>query len=101
MIKHSETQLSQGMWIPMTQNLANADLLLLTQKCMYFSLGMRKQISRNAWLQAHRTPLHLAALQGHSTLASLLIGRGAVVDAKDENNMTPLHKAAIKVINFA
>lgn len=49
-------------------------------------------------LQADRTPLHLAALQGHSTLTSLLIGRGASVNAKDENNMTPLHKAAIKVI---
>ena len=49
-------------------------------------------------LQADRTPLHLAALQGHSTLASLLIGRGAEVDAKDENLMTPLHKAAIKVV---
>ena len=48
-------------------------------------------------VQADRTPLHLAALQGHSTLASLLIGRGASVDAKDENDMTPLHKAATKV----
>ena len=46
--------------------------------------------------QAGRTPLHLAALQGHSTLASLLIGRGANVNAKDENLMSPLHKAAIK-----
>ena len=49
------------------------------------------------FLQAGRTPLHLASLQGHSTLASLLIGRGAAVDPKDEYHMTPLHKAAIKV----
>ena len=48
-------------------------------------------------IQAGRTPLHLAALQGHTTLTSLLIGRGAHVEVVDENDMTPLHKAAIKV----
>jgi ankyrin repeat protein len=49
-----------------------------------------------SFTQGGRTPLHLAALQGHTHLVKLLEGAGADVRAADEHGMTPLHKAAVQ-----
>lgn len=40
------------------------------------------------------TPLHVAALHGHSVLASLLIRHGANVNARTNQSATPLHLAS-------
>lgn len=40
-----------------------------------------------------RTPLHLAAYQGHACLVEKLVQAGAYVNAADKNSETPLHKA--------
>ena len=50
----------------------------------------------SAWVQGGRTPLHLAALQGHMQLVKLLENSGANINAADEHGMTPLHKAAVQ-----
>ncbi|KAM8945997.1 ankyrin repeat domain-containing protein 27 [Pelodytes ibericus] len=42
------------------------------------------------------TPLHIAAMQGHSVLVSLLLKHGANVDAKNGNRALPLHLACHK-----
>ncbi|KAF7654089.1 hypothetical protein LDENG_00074800, partial [Lucifuga dentata] len=50
------------------------------------------------------TPLHVAALHGHSTLATLLIRHGANVNARNNQSATPLHLASqnshIQVVRF-
>ena len=43
-----------------------------------------------------RTPLHIAAEEGHKEIAELLIAAGADVNAKDSVGFTPLHEAAWK-----
>ena len=43
------------------------------------------------------TPLHLAAQQGSSAVAELLVARGAMVDAEDDYGKTPL---AVAVLNY-
>ena len=40
------------------------------------------------------TPLHTAALEGHSDVVKLLVAAGADVKAKNDNGDTPLHTAA-------
>uniref|UniRef100_A0A3Q2CDR0 Uncharacterized protein n=1 Tax=Cyprinodon variegatus TaxID=28743 RepID=A0A3Q2CDR0_CYPVA len=40
------------------------------------------------------TPLHVAALHGHSSIAALLIRHGANVNARTNQNATPLHLAS-------
>ena len=42
------------------------------------------------------TPLHLAALNGHTKVAELLIKSGAHLNPKNKGSMTPLHAAAAK-----
>jgi ankyrin repeat protein len=42
-------------------------------------------------LQEGRTPLHWAALGGSVEVASLLISRGAQIQARDKDGQTPLH----------
>uniref|UniRef100_A0A672Y3W7 Ankyrin repeat domain 27 (VPS9 domain) n=1 Tax=Sphaeramia orbicularis TaxID=375764 RepID=A0A672Y3W7_9TELE len=50
------------------------------------------------------TPLHVAALHGHSALVSLLIRHGANVNARTNQSATPLHLASqnshIQVVRF-
>jgi ankyrin repeat protein len=41
-----------------------------------------------------RTPLHMAALNGHTLLVDLLISEGADVASRDKTGQTPLHLAA-------
>jgi hypothetical protein len=40
-----------------------------------------------------RTPLHVAALNGHSSCVVLLLKKGQPVDASDKRGQTPLHLA--------
>jgi hypothetical protein len=40
-----------------------------------------------------RTPLHLAAMQGHTDCATLLCKKGITVDAADQRGQTALHLA--------
>ncbi|XP_044211463.1 ankyrin repeat domain-containing protein 27 [Thunnus albacares] len=50
------------------------------------------------------TPLHVAALHGHSALVALLIRHGANVNARTNQNATPLHLASqnshVQVVRF-
>ncbi|GAA6214593.1 ankyrin repeat domain-containing protein 27 isoform X1, partial [Lates japonicus] len=50
------------------------------------------------------TPLHVAALHGHSALAALLIRHGANVNARTNQSATPLHLASqhshVQVVRF-
>ncbi len=41
-----------------------------------------------------RSPLHVAAREGHSRIAGVLIRAGASVDLTDREGRTPLHLAA-------
>ena len=43
---------------------------------------------------AHSTPLHFAAAGNARGTAALLLDRGAIIDAKDDDGYTPLHIAA-------
>ncbi|HQF54674.1 MAG TPA: ankyrin repeat domain-containing protein [Fibrobacteria bacterium] len=45
--------------------------------------------------QGGQTALHMAAMNGKVDIISVLIARGAQVDAKDDNNSTPLMMAAM------
>ena len=47
----------------------------------------------NAKNFGRNTALHWAAYHGHKEIAELLIGNGADVNAKEEFEQTPLHKA--------
>lgn len=42
------------------------------------------------------TPLHIAALHGHSELVSLLLKHGASISAKNAKHAVPLHLACQK-----
>lgn len=50
------------------------------------------------------TPLHVAALHGHSSLVALLIRHGANVNVRTNQNATPLHLASqnnhVQVVSF-
>ena len=49
----------------------------------------------NAQADSRRTPLYFAAMNGHSELVRILLGRGVDVDAvATDNRTTPLHKAS-------
>lgn len=47
-------------------------------------------------LQTGRTPLHLAARNGHTQVVACLIKARAAVDSPDDEGMTPLALAAAK-----
>ena len=42
------------------------------------------------------TPLHHAALSGHTSTVEVLLMDGALIEAMDKHNSTPLHLAAWK-----
>ena len=44
---------------------------------------MRAGISRDARTKVDRTPLHVAAQEGHLDIVNLLVRNGADIDAKD------------------
>ena len=66
--------------------------------------GVKRHLADGADVNAKRksndilcdreTPLHIAAFEGHTEIAELLIARGADVHAKDKNDNTPLHTSA-------
>lgn len=41
-----------------------------------------------------RTPLHIAAMQGHSGIVEMLIHKGVNTNCKDDDENTPLHLAS-------
>ena len=53
----------------------------------------RQRVSLNTFNNLQQTPLHLAVLTNLPRLVTLLISRGAVVDARDRHGNTPLHIA--------
>ncbi|KAJ3003544.1 UNVERIFIED_CONTAM: hypothetical protein HDU68_005657, partial [Siphonaria sp. JEL0065] len=59
----------------------------------------RLRRKNGAWVNAEnvkkRTPLHLAAQNGHTDAARLLLDNGANVNAENANKLTPLHNAAL------
>ena len=48
----------------------------------------------NAQNTINQTPLHIAAYNGHTNVATILLDHGANIDAQDDFNQTPLHAAA-------
>ena len=55
--------------------------------CLFFAASYVVRVNNN-------TPLHLAAEQGHASVALVLLAAGAYVNAKDDYDETPLHSAA-------
>ncbi|KAF8458491.1 ankyrin repeat-containing domain protein, partial [Terfezia claveryi] len=57
---------------------------------------MRKKamVDFNATNELKWTPLHFAAYKGHKDMIDELIGKGAIIDANDNTNRSPLHWAA-------
>ncbi|CAN8275254.1 unnamed protein product [Cochlearia groenlandica] len=51
------------------------------------------KVDLNARTVSGETPLHMAAKNGCSEAAKLLLDRGAYIDAKNKKGMTPLHLA--------
>jgi len=54
---------------------------------------LRAGCSRDARTKVDKTPLHVAAQEGHPEICELLLSHGADVDARDMLRMTPLHWA--------
>jgi ankyrin repeat protein len=50
----------------------------------------------NAQEDDHRTPLHLAAAQGHRELVQTLLGHGVDANAVARGDRTPLHEASAR-----
>ena len=53
----------------------------------------RQRETLNIYNNLQQTPLHLAVLTNLPRLVTLLVSRGAVVDARDRHGNTPLHIA--------
>ncbi len=49
-------------------------------------------MARNVWQE---TPLHHSTARGHLDIILLLLDSGVCVDARDHQNLTPLHQAVI------
>ena len=63
---------------------------------MAYGQRLPKVFTLPAILQIGRTPLHLAARNGHTEVVAALITAQAAVNAIDDEGMTPLALAAAK-----
>lgn len=61
-----------------------------------FQILLRAGCSRDARTKVDKTPLHLAAYEGHGAVVELLVKHGASLEARDMLLMTPLHWAVEK-----
>lgn len=77
--RERETSLHQAIW--------NGDVNLVK--------AMLTQANVNATDHEKRTPLHLAALAGHTKICQILLQQGANVHAINKNKRTPLHLATM------
>ncbi|VDP58169.1 unnamed protein product [Schistosoma curassoni] len=79
--------------IPPLLSGCNTRAMLRRHLCSCEAL-LRAGISRDARTKVDRTPLHLAAQEGHADIVELLLRNGADLSAKDMLRMTALHWAA-------
>ncbi|XP_054476573.1 ankyrin repeat domain-containing protein 27 [Anoplopoma fimbria] len=86
---------------PLCHPLCQCPTCAPTQKLSVLQAGALGVNSCNA---GGFTPLHVAALHGHSALAALLIRHGANVNARTNQSATPLHLASqnshVQVVRF-
>jgi ankyrin repeat protein len=58
-------------------------------------IALRGEIPVDVCLHFGFRPLHVAAAEGHTELISLLLDRGADINARDHSGYTPLHWAVM------
>ena len=78
------------------QNCSKGLLSLFTRYGVHRDLLLAAGIPCESRNKKASTALHLAALHGHNSIASLLLERGADVNSMNEDGFTPLHVACTK-----